>query len=165
MNGRITALVAAAAILVFSVLAEAQQPKKIPRIGFLMPGSRSTYSMRIEAFRNGLRELGYTEGQNIAIEWRFVEGKSDRLAGFAADLVRSKVDVIVTSTTPVTEAAWQATRTIPIVMAPAPTRWEPDWSLVWHGRAAISRACPCLARTRMERRWKFSRRHCPRSRE
>jgi putative tryptophan/tyrosine transport system substrate-binding protein len=117
MNGRITALVAAAAILVFSVLAEAQQPKKIPRIGFLMPGSRSTYSMRIEAFRNGLRELGYTEGQNIAIEWRFVEGKSDRLAGFAADLVRSKVDVIVTSTTPVTEAAWQATRTIPIVMA------------------------------------------------
>jgi putative ABC transport system substrate-binding protein len=99
----------------FSV--EAQQPKKAPRVGFLMPGSRTTYAVRIEAFQNGLRELGYSEGQNIAIEWRFTEGKSDRLADLAADLVRLKVDVIVTSTTPVAEAVLRATRTIPIVMA------------------------------------------------
>jgi ABC-type uncharacterized transport system substrate-binding protein len=97
--------------------ANAQQPKKPPKIGIMIPGSRPTYAMRIEAFQNGLRELGYTEGQNIATEWRFAEGKSDRLAGLAADLVRLKVDVIVTTTTPVAEAARQATRTIPIVMA------------------------------------------------
>jgi putative tryptophan/tyrosine transport system substrate-binding protein len=117
MKRRITGFILGTMLLALSIPAFAQQPKKIPRIGFLMPGSRATYSMRIEAFRNGLRELGYTEGQNIAIEWRFVEGKSDRLAGLAADLVRSKVDVIMTSTTPVTQAALQATRTIPIVMA------------------------------------------------
>jgi len=165
MKRRITGFILGTMLLALSVPAQAQQAKKTPRIGFLMPGSRPTYSMRIEAFRNGLRELGYNEGQNIAIEWRFAEGKSDRLAGLAADLVRSKVDVIVTSTTPVTQAALQATRTIPIVMAAAPIRLEPDWSLVWHVRAAISRDCLCLVRTRMERRWKFSRRRCPRSRE
>ncbi len=117
MKRRITGFILGTMLLALSVPAQAQQAKKTPRIGFLMPGSRPTYSMRIEAFRNGLRELGYNEGQNIAIEWRFAEGKSDRLAGLAADLVRSKVDVIVTSTTPVTQAALQATRTIPIVMA------------------------------------------------
>jgi len=98
-------------------VAEAQQPKKVPRIGFLMPGSRATYAVRIEAFQNGLRELGYVEGQNIAVEWRFADGKSDRLAALAADLARLKVDVIVTSTTPVIEAAAQAMRSTPIVMA------------------------------------------------
>jgi putative ABC transport system substrate-binding protein len=98
-------------------IAEAQQPRKIPRIGFLMPGSRATYAVRLEAFQNGLRELGYVEGQNIAVEWRFADGKNDRLAGLAADLARLKMDVILTSTTPVTEAAAQATRSTPIVMA------------------------------------------------
>jgi len=97
--------------------AEAQQPKILPRIGFLMPGSRATYAVRIEAFQNGLRELGYIEGQNIAIEWRFADGKRERVADLAADLVRLKMDVIVTSTTPVAEAVLRATRTIPIVMA------------------------------------------------
>jgi putative tryptophan/tyrosine transport system substrate-binding protein len=104
-------------LFVLSSSVQAQQPKKVPRIGFLMPGSRSTYSIRIEAFQRGLRELGYVDEQNIAVEWRFAEGKSDRLAELAADLVRMKVDVIVTSTTPVTEAAAQATRSTPIVMA------------------------------------------------
>jgi putative tryptophan/tyrosine transport system substrate-binding protein len=97
--------------------AEAQQPKKIPRVGFLMPGSRAAYAIRIDAFRSGLHELGYSEGQNIGIEWRFAEGKSDRLPELAGDLVRLKVDVIVTSTTPVAAAAAQASRSIPIVMA------------------------------------------------
>jgi putative ABC transport system substrate-binding protein len=96
---------------------EAQQPKKIPRIGFMMPGSQSTYAIRIEAFQNGLRELGYIEGENIAVEWRFAEGKSDRYLDLAADLVRLEVNVIVATTTPVIVAARKATKTIPIVMA------------------------------------------------
>ena len=105
------------ALLSAAASVEAQHPKKTPRVGVLLPGSRSTYAIRIEAFHNGLRELGYVEGRNIATEWRFAEGKNDRLPGMAAELVRSRVDVIVTSTTPVAQAALQASRTIPIVMA------------------------------------------------
>jgi ABC-type uncharacterized transport system substrate-binding protein len=77
-------------------MAAAQQPKKVPRIGFLSTTSPSTISARIEAFRQGLRELGYVEGKNIFIEWRFAEGKADRLRELATELVRLKVDVIVT---------------------------------------------------------------------
>jgi putative ABC transport system substrate-binding protein len=98
-------------------IVNAQQQKKIRRIGFLMPGSQATYAARIEAFQNGLREFGYIDGQNISIEWRFLEGKSARFTDIAAELVGLKVDVIVTSTTPVAEAAARATRSIPIVMA------------------------------------------------
>jgi putative tryptophan/tyrosine transport system substrate-binding protein len=94
--------------------AEAQQPKKIPRIGFLSFGSPSVL---IEAFRLGLRELGYVEGKNIVIEWRYAEGKQDRLSEFAAELVSLKVDAIVTASPTDTRAAKQATVTIPIVMA------------------------------------------------
>jgi putative ABC transport system substrate-binding protein len=117
MNRKIILFLPAIPVLICLHLAEAQQAKKDPRIGFLMPGSRTTYAVRIEAFQTGLRELGYIEGQNIAIEWRFAEGKRDRSSDLAADLVRLKVDVIVTSTTPVAEAALGTTRTIPIVMA------------------------------------------------
>jgi putative ABC transport system substrate-binding protein len=117
MGKRFFGFTLSALLFALSFPAGAQQPKKIPRVGFLMPGSRTTYAVRTEAFQKGLRELGYSEGQNIAIEWRFAEGKRDRLADLVADLVRLKVDVIVTSTTPVAEAALRATRTIPIVMA------------------------------------------------
>ncbi len=99
---------------VFSV--EAQQPKNVPRIGYLATVSRSAIAVRIEAFRKGLRELGYVEGKNIVIEWRFAEGKLDRLPALAAELVRLKVDVIVTAAPSVTHAAKEATVTIPIVM-------------------------------------------------
>ena len=95
-------------------LAEAQQPKKIPLIGFLT--QRVGIEAREEAFRKGLRELGYIEGQNVIIEWRFTEGKRERQADLAADLVRLKVDCIVTAGTSATHAAKQATSTIPIVM-------------------------------------------------
>jgi putative tryptophan/tyrosine transport system substrate-binding protein len=107
----------ATVLLTTASIVEAQQAKKIPRVGFLMPGSRDIYAGRIDAFQTGLRELGYFEGQNITIDWRFAEGKSNRLPDLAANLVQSKVNVIVTSTTPVAEAARQASRTIPIVMA------------------------------------------------
>jgi putative ABC transport system substrate-binding protein len=98
-------------------VAQAQQPAKAPRIGFLAAISPAAISARIEAFRQGLKELGYVEGKNIVIEWRSVEGKDDRLPGLAAELVRLKVDVIVTAGPISTRPAKGATKTIPIVMA------------------------------------------------
>ena len=98
------------------VAVEAQQPTKIPRIGFLFGSPLSIASARIEAFRQGLRELGYVEGKSIVIEWRSAEGKLDRLPSLAAELVRLKVDVIVTAGPLPTRAAKEATTTIPIVM-------------------------------------------------
>ena len=97
--------------------AEAQQPKNVPRIGFLSAVSPSTISARLDAFRQELRELGFVEGKNIVIEWRSAEGKSDRLPGLAAELVRLKVDLVVSGGVATTRAAKQATVTIPIVMA------------------------------------------------
>ena len=96
--------------------AEAQQ-KKVARIGFLSATSPSSLSARAEAFRQGLRELGYVEGQNIVIEWRFAEAKLDQIPHNAAELVRLKVDVIVTDGPAATRPAKEATSTIPIVMA------------------------------------------------
>ena len=93
--------------------AEAEQEKKVPRIGLLVASSSSFYSSRIEAFRQGLRELGYAQGKNIAIDYRFAEGKDDRLHQLAAELVRLKVDIIVAAASAV--AAKDATNTIPIV--------------------------------------------------
>src|SRR5438132_6753149 len=97
-------------------LAEAQQPGKIPRIGYLSAPSRSAQSARHESFRQGLRELGYVEGKTIVIEWRFADGQLERLPDLAAELVRLKVEVIVAGGLPAARAAKQATTTIPIVM-------------------------------------------------
>src|SRR5882724_791070 len=94
----------------------AQQPTKIPRIGFLGTASPSTVSARVEAFRQGLRELGYVEGKSILIEHRWAEGKFDRMPDLAAELVRLEVDVIVTAGPAATRPAKEATSTIPIVM-------------------------------------------------
>ena len=91
--------------------------QKVPRIGYLDGASLSANSVRLEAFRHGLRELGYVEGQSVAIEWRSADGKADRLPGLAAELVRLKVDVIVTGGSGATGPAKDATATIPIVMA------------------------------------------------
>jgi putative tryptophan/tyrosine transport system substrate-binding protein len=105
-----------AVLLTFSFPAEAQQAKKIPRIGFLGT-SPSAIAGRIEAFRQGMRELGYVEGKNIVIEWRYTEEKPERMSELAAELVRLKVDIIITGGPPATRAAKEATNTIPIVMA------------------------------------------------
>jgi putative tryptophan/tyrosine transport system substrate-binding protein len=99
--------------------ARAQQPLEIHRIGILLPNPPSLNSMLLQAFRQGLEENGYVEGQNIDIEYRFGDGKSDRYPDLAADLVRRKVDVIVTSSTRAIKAVKNATSTIPIVMAAA----------------------------------------------
>src|ERR1043166_7438031 len=98
-------------------LAEAQQPTKVPRIGYLSGSGPSVLPDRIEAFRQGLRELGYVEGKNLVIEWRFAEEKIDRLQELAAELVRLKVDVIVSPGPRVTRPLKEATSTIPIIMA------------------------------------------------
>jgi putative ABC transport system substrate-binding protein len=97
--------------------AEAQQPKPVPRVARLGAASLSANVDRNEAFRQGLRELGYVEGKNIVIELRSAEGKPDRLPALAVELVRRKVDIIVTSGGNATRAAKEATSTIPIVMA------------------------------------------------
>jgi putative ABC transport system substrate-binding protein len=97
-------------------LAGAQQPKKVARIGYLTGATPDGQSARIEAFRQGLRELGYVEGKNIVIEYRYAEQNLDRLPALAAELVRLKVDVIVTGGAGNTRVAKAATNTIPIVM-------------------------------------------------
>jgi len=93
-----------------------QQTAKVPRIGFLAVGSREGRAFLIEGFRQGLREHGYVEGQNIVIEYRFSEDRNDRLPALAAELVAMKVQLILASGTPASFAARQATNTIPIVM-------------------------------------------------
>src|SRR6266403_647644 len=93
-----------------------QQSAKIPRVGFLEATSASTIAARVEAFRQGLRELGYVDGKNIVIEYRYAEGKFDRVPALAAELVQLKVEVIVTAGPTDTRATKQATVTIPIVM-------------------------------------------------
>ena len=117
MNRKITAFTLCAMLLALCASAAAQQSTKIPRIGFLSASSLSANAARTEAFRQGLRELGYVEGKNIVIDWRSAEEKLDRLPALAADLVRLKVDIIVTGGSSPTRAAKEATTTIPIVMA------------------------------------------------
>jgi putative ABC transport system substrate-binding protein len=98
-------------------MADAQQTKKVPRIGLLFAATLSYQLDRVEAFRQGLRELGYVEGKNIVIEYRSAEGKFDRLPALAAELVGLKVDVIVSGGPQATRPAKKATATIPIIMA------------------------------------------------
>jgi ABC-type uncharacterized transport system substrate-binding protein len=116
MKKKVTVLTVCAMLLALSSPSQAQQPKNVPQIGFLGFTSLSGIAARIEAFRQGLRELGYVDGKNIVIEYRSAEGKLDRLSELAAELVRLKVDVIVTSGPSVTRAVKEATTTIPIVM-------------------------------------------------
>jgi putative ABC transport system substrate-binding protein len=116
MSKKVVGLAIWAVLLALSSRAGAQQAKKIPRIGFLASVSASSDADRIEAFRQGLRELGYVEGQNVTIEYRWADGKFEQLPDLAAELVRLKVDVIVAVVTQASLTAKKATGTIPIVM-------------------------------------------------
>jgi len=115
MKHKLVSFILTTAVLIYCHFAEAQQPKKIPRIGFLWasrgpsPGARA-------GIHQGLRNLGYIDGQNVTIEYRYAEGKFERLPVLAAELVRLNVDVIVTGGSTATRAAKEATSTIPIVM-------------------------------------------------
>jgi putative tryptophan/tyrosine transport system substrate-binding protein len=117
MSRKIIVCLPTIALLSIVLSAQAQQAKKVPRVGLLIPGSESAFSIRIEAFRQGLRELGYAEGQNIVIESRYGEGELDRFPDLAAELIRLKVDIIVTASIPPVLAAKKASSTIPIIFA------------------------------------------------
>ncbi len=107
----------AATFAMCGVVAEAQQPPKIPRIGYVeLGGNPNNPGPSVEAFRQGLRNLGYIEGKNILIEYRFLEGKRDRIPSVIAELVQLNVDVLIPTAPPVIRAAKEATKTIPIVI-------------------------------------------------
>jgi putative tryptophan/tyrosine transport system substrate-binding protein len=99
------------------IAARAQQPRRMPRIGVLLPGTATSFAPRVQAFLEGLRDLGYVDGRTAVIEWRWGEDRVDRLPELAAELLGSQVDVIVTGGTPAARTLKNATRTIPIVMA------------------------------------------------
>src|SRR6266481_4786080 len=114
----VPSILIAVVFLAVAAIAEAQQPGKVPRLGYLSSADAATDSARAEGIRLALRELGYIEGQNIAIEYRYAEGRPEREPGLAAELVRLKVDIIVVASGDRTiQAAKNATKTIPIVMA------------------------------------------------
>lgn len=112
-------LIVGGLLLAFGMCAEAQQITKIARIGILPGGSPSSMATLVEAFQQGLHQLGYVEGKNILLEYRYAEGKHEKYRDLADDLVRLKPDIIVVSSTGFTVAAKEATKTIPIVVAGA----------------------------------------------
>jgi putative ABC transport system substrate-binding protein len=119
MKRKIFVYLLTTALLTIAPVSRAQQPGKIPRIGVLISGSRGIASPRIKAFQQGLRELGYVEGNNIIINYRSAEGKLEPIPELAAELVRLNVDVLVVDTSNATEAAKNATKTIPVVFTTA----------------------------------------------
>jgi len=115
VSARRRALIALAALSV-SFSSRSQTSLHVYRIGFLVPRSSANFGGRVDAFRAGLRELGYVEGKNLTIEWRFADGEYDRLPALAYQLIQSKIDVLVVDSTPGVKVAHAATTTIPIVM-------------------------------------------------
>ena len=136
MKTKIVAFAIAMLSCIFVSPASAQQPAKVFRIGVL--SSRAGPEPRDEVFRQRLRELGYIEGQNVVIEWRFWDNKPDRLNEYAAELVRLKVDVIFGNNTATNQAAKKATTTIPIVMTAGTDPVERGWLPARSGRVVIS---------------------------
>jgi putative ABC transport system substrate-binding protein len=117
MHKKITGLALCALLLGLCIPVDAQQPAKVPRIGYLSrTGDSKNPGPQVEGFRQGLRDLGYIEGKNILVEYRYIEGKSDSIPSIATELVQLKVDVLVLGPLPAIRAAKQATKTIPIVM-------------------------------------------------
>jgi len=119
MRNKILYLGLGAMLFALCVSAQAQQPKKVPRIGYLSSGSPSTNLGYLQAFLQGLRELGYVEGKNVLIEYKWAEGRFERMPEMAEELVRLKVDIIIAPNSAIARAAKKATSTIPIVMANA----------------------------------------------
>jgi ABC-type uncharacterized transport system substrate-binding protein len=109
-------IVCAVILLAVAVTADAQQPKKIPRVGFLSAGGAPNPGLRIEAFRQGLRDLGYIEGTNILVDYHFLEGMADRVPSVVNELVQLPVAILVSDLPPAIRAAKRATKTIPIVI-------------------------------------------------
>jgi ABC-type uncharacterized transport system substrate-binding protein len=142
----VPSILIAVVLLAVGVTADAQQSAKAPRIGYLTGATPAGQSARIESFRQGLRELGYVEGKNIVIEYRYAELKPERLPAHAAELVRLKVDVIVTGGGGNTRAAKEATNTIPIVMTQDSDPVANGYVAIWPDLAETLRDCPTLPR-------------------
>ena len=115
MQKRIAAIALCVMLFALGFSVEAQQEAKLPRVGYLAPLSQASESARIEPFRQGLRDLGYIEGKNILVEYRYAEGNNDRLSGFVAELVQLKVDVLVAEGLSAARAAKKLTKMIPII--------------------------------------------------
>ena len=149
-----TFIAIAVAVLAWPLAAAAQESAKVPRIGFLSGLSPAVSAVWHEAFRQSLRDLGWVEQKNVGIEYRYADGRSDRLAELAADLVRLKVDVIVTAVTLDAQAAKNATRSIPIVMAspgdPVATGLVGSLARPGGNVTGLSQVAPDLAGKRLE---------------
>jgi putative tryptophan/tyrosine transport system substrate-binding protein len=154
MNHKIVFLALSATLFALCLPAQAQQPAKVPRIGYLTGASLSSIVNRIEPFRQGLRDLGYAEGKNIVIEWCGANGNRDRQRALATELVRLKVDVIVTAGPGGTVAAKEATSTIPIVMTqdpdPVGTGFIASLARPGGNITGLSRLAPELSGKRLE---------------
>ena len=161
MNTKIIICLVAAVLLSNASFAEAQQPKKVPRIGFLAGGSRAADSLLLEAFWRRMNELGYFEGKNIAAEYRFAEGAPERLPNFAGELVRLNVDVIVGPGSGVI-AAKNATNTIPVVITYAgdPVGGQ-GWLPVFRTLVGTSQGCLGSLQSWAEKCWNCSKKHFP----
>src|SRR5262245_63862022 len=116
----VPSILIAVVLLAVAVIAEAQQPKKVPLIGYLSYGSEEIDKSLVAALQQGLRELGYLEGRNIVIEQRYAAGRSEKLPEVLSELIRLKLDVLVTAGDPAAHAAKKATSAIPIVMVTSP---------------------------------------------
>jgi putative tryptophan/tyrosine transport system substrate-binding protein len=147
-------ILVAVVLLACGMIAEAQHPKKIPVIGRLAIASKSVELARMAAFAEGLREAGYSDGKNIVVEWRFADGIIDRLPALAAELVRRKVDVIVTSGSTPTLVVKAATTSIPIVMSndndPVADGFVASWARPGGNITGLSNFAPELSGKRLE---------------
>ncbi len=134
-------------LFALSFAAEAQQPKKVPRIGYVSgSGAPTNPGVDVAGFPQGLRDLGYTEGKDILVEYRYAEGMSNRMPSLVAELVQLKVDVVVLPALPAIRAAKQATKTIPIVMKPVVAiRLRQAWWIALPDPAAMSPALQTLS--------------------
>jgi putative ABC transport system substrate-binding protein len=152
MRRTLTGLALGALFLGLSFSAEAQQPAKVFRIGYLSAQSLSAESSRFDGFRQALRELGYDEGKNTVIEYRFADGNFDRLRDLAAELVRLKVEVIVTGGSPGTRAAQKATKTIPLIMTLVgdPTEFVASLAKPGGNITGLTQIAPQLSGKRLE---------------
>jgi putative tryptophan/tyrosine transport system substrate-binding protein len=140
MNKKVVVSVLATFILASFHLADAQQPTKMPRIGYVSgSGDVNNPGRSVEAFRQGLRELGYIEGKNILVEYRYAEGNVDRIPTLVTELVQLKVDVLVVATLIGIRAAKQVTNTIPVIMVTTQDPVATGSSIAWRARVETSR--------------------------
>ena len=122
----VPSILVAVVLLAIGVIAEAQEPKKVPRIGVIFPAFSSVFSPFMAAFREGLHDLSYIEGKSVVVEARYGEGKEDRLPALAAELVHLRVDIIVAGGGNATLAAKNATKNIPIIFLSATSLNSPS---------------------------------------